>query len=368
MKHTVVICVSFILLISMISVGYCGTVSLEWRPGYQIVRTGDSVTLRLYAASDDGANHAISGLDAIMLYDPAYLAFQNIIPNTGLNYRWLVDGFFSPSPDNLNNSLDDGNMMYSAWARLGEPAVASVSGLLVTSLVFDAQSEVCRTLVRIPATFGAASSTRIFDGSIPNFDVKGSLGSARVMVVGPTVAMSVVEAKAKTIGVTFDLAGPIVTRSFPSQNYFYIEDYNRVAGIKVNCASGMVPAQGSTPFISGSVQTVDGEMVIDAVDVTVGSDCIPEEVPRPLGANGRTAYGDALTCGLLVRVWGIAKSVQNNPFILSDGSENGLRVELVGVPASQENDYIAVTGVLSRDSSGPVLRVNSADDVTLIHR
>lgn len=360
MKHCCLALTAAALLIGTGAAGLCA-VDLEWRPAYQVVHTGDVLRIGLYAVSDSGSSHAISGLDAIMLYDQSSLDFRNLIAE-GEPYDWLVDGFLWPSPDNLNDSLDDGSMYYTAWAQLGVPAYATPEGLLVTTLEFIGGAPLCRSVVSIPLSLGSAV-TRVLDGTVPNNNVVGQCGTARVMVVEPGVLTSVGQVKQQPDEAGCEVGGPIVTRSFAS--FFYLEDYSRAAGIRVNCDPSQVPAEGSTPRVSGVVRTINGERVIDQATVT---GCGEEAVPAPFGMNSTAPMMALNPQGLLVKLWGYASvpDPQASEFILSDGSPYAMRVELHGVTPPGDGDYVAVTGALGADAGGPVLRVNNAGDMTLI--
>ncbi len=340
-------------------------VNIEWRPGYQAVNAGDVLEVGLYAVSDNGDLHPISAMDVIMLCDTAYLSFQNLTPE-GEQYDWFDDGFMSPSPDGLNNALGDGDMIYTALAQLGVPAQITARGMRVTTLVFEAQLPVCRTLISLPESYGTQAVTRVLDGTIPNLDVKGTLGSARIMIVPLGYLTSVAQAKQELDETYVELAGPIVTRSFASGTYFYVEDYNRTAGIRVNCDPLQLPAEGATPTIQGTIRTVNGERVIDSIDVTVGTGCLQEEIPGPFGLVVRAIHQNMLPQGLLVRVSGRVTSGGGNTFVLDDASPLGLTVELHSLSLPANGDFVAVTGTVGADAFGPVLRVNDSSDIQLI--
>ena len=359
-----------LITLSLTIVLMCGAVAawsavnLEWRPSYVVAYEGDATEIGLYAVSDTAGGQMISAMDVIILTDPASLGFQSLTP-VGESYDWFLDGFFSPSPDGINDALDDGDMRYTAWAQPGVPAPITEQGLLVTTLIFVAQSPACSTLVTIPDTYGTAA-TIVFDGAIPNFDVKGTLGSARIMVVPVGVLTSVAQAKQEPDETYIDLAGPIVTRAFSSGAYFYVEDYNRTAGIRVNCDPLQLPAEGATPTIQGTIRTVNGERVIDSTDVTVGAACLQETIPAPFGLVARAIHQNMLPQGLLAKVSGRVTLAGGNTFVLDDGSPQGLTVELYLLSLPADGDFVAVTGAVGADAAGPVLRVNNSSDIQLI--
>lgn len=339
-----------------------GAVDLVWHPEYQVARVGDTVRVGLYARSDSGSSHAISAIDAIVLHDPYALEFQNLVTD-GAPYNWLRDGFFTPSPNDINITIDDGDMLYTAWAQLGVPAYARPGGLLCTTYVFVARTPACAVVISTPASYGTKAKTRVLDGTVPNKEVTGALGSARVMIVEQGVMTSVAEVKQLPDGSFAEIAGPVVTRAFPASGYFYVEDYDRAAGIKVTCAAAQVPAEGTTPTVQGTIRTVDGERVLEAGSVWVGFGCVPAPVPKPLGMMCRAVSQGLSPQGLLVTLRGRATSVGSDSFVLNDGSEQGVRVELHGATPPTQNTYVSVTGAMGADTSGPLLRVNSDGDI-----
>lgn len=339
-----------------------GAVNLEWRSADLRVHVGDTVSVGLYAVSDSGSDWPISAMEVIVLNDAAYLKFTGITA-AGAPYQWLYSGFRPDAPDNLNKKLYDGGMMYSAWAQLGQTAAATPGGLLVTTFQFVAQSPVSSTSVTVPRTYATSARTCVFDGTVPNLDVTGQLGSARVTIAPVGALTSVVEAKALPDGSTAEIWGVPVTRTY--ETYFYIEDSDRTAGIRVNCLPGQVPALGTAPIVRGTIVTALGERALDNVTVTPGAEVLS---PKPLGMNCESLRRGLNPQGLLVRISGKANvEIPGSPaFVLQDGSLQEINVELHGVTAPRDEQYIVVTGVLSADSSGPVLRVSNHDPIQIV--
>lgn len=160
-----------------------------------------------------------------------------------------------------------------------------------------------------------------------------------------------------------ELSGPVVTRVF--EGFFYVEDANRAAGIRVNCAQGQMPAEeNTTPTVTGVVRTIGGERVIDEAHVVPGG----SGTVKPLGMLGRATLSGLNTQGLLVYLWGRAKvdSAGTTQFVIDDGSTgDGVVVELHGVAAPTDGDYIVVSGVLGANNGMPVLRVGSSDTIVV---
>lgn len=172
---------------------------------------------------------------------------------------------------------------------------------------------------------------------------------------------SVMAAKQLPDGTMFELSGPIVTRSFGS--LFYMEDPNRLFGIRVNCIQTQsAPAEGSVPFVVGTISTVDGERVIDqAVCLVQGS----QPVPRPWFMLTRAASVLPNPVGLHVKMAGRASVPLPgaDEFTLDDGSGQPIRVKLYGVSAPPDGRFVSVCGALGADLNGPVLRTNQNNGI-----
>ncbi|MBI2842302.1 MAG: fibronectin type III domain-containing protein, partial [Armatimonadetes bacterium] len=166
---------------------------------------------------------------------------------------------------------------------------------------------------------------------------------------------------------TSSLENKVVSRSFPSLGYFYIQEADRSSGIRVNdttTASYVIPGDlVSIPADTAQITSTDGERVINSDQTAMGGLAEP---PKPLGVNNRDLGGGAANAytpgpaggvglnnvGLLVEVWGKVTSVGSDYFYLDDGSNKtdgsgATGVRVVGVtgymPAA--NDYVAVTGI-----------------------
>lgn len=361
MIRTCLVLVAAIVTISTrtVSVGAAG-VDLVLKPTFQVVQVGESVDLGLYALSSNESDWPISGMDVVVLYDPTRLHFYNLT-SMGAPYNWLQNGFFWPSPDNINDDLSDGQMMYTAWAQLGVPAVAPGNGLLVTTFQFQAQAEGCGEYVAVVPAWGTSATTRVFDGTTPNHDVTGNLGAAKILVVSPGVHTSVAQAKFLPDESAVQIGGPIVTRTYGT--YFYIENLDRAAGIRVNSTQPL-PAPGTVALVSGIVRTINGERVID--DAIVVVKC-PVGVPGALAMTCNSATSGLSPVGLLVKIAGRVASVSpsEDMFILADGSKQDVRVELHGVAPPQVGDFVAVVGALGSDTSGPIVRISDPVDMQL---
>ncbi len=349
-----------VTLMSVAAVAGHSAVDLKWLPAYQAIYKGEEATVGLYAHSDSSAVAKVSCIEAIIEYDSELLSFFDLI-NTGHAYDWFISGFLTPSPDGLNVALDDGSMFYSAWAQLGLPAAVTKKGLCVSEFEFIGLQVTSRACVTIPATFGSKAKTSVYDGTVPNTPITGALGSACIMVVPEGYYKSVASVKPFADGTAVDIGGPLVTRTFDGQ--FYIEDYDRTAGIRVDCADTMVPAEGTNPLVTGVLQTIDGERVLVASSVIDGA-CIGDIAPLAMTTKSIIATG-LNPQGLLVKLSGRIESVSEDDqtFVVEDGSGFPVRVKLYGVDLPTGEISVSVTGALGADAEGPVIRVNRAEDI-----
>ena len=160
-------------------------------------------------------------------------------------------------------------------------------------------------------------------------------------------------------GTLVDLTGPIVTRIF--ETYFYIEDAQRIAGIRVNCDPSQMPAEGTMPTVVGTLRTINGERVLDQSFVFAGS---AAAIPGVFAMNNTATFCGLNPQGLRVVLAGRASVPQGaTTFTIQDGSVKPIRVELHGVAAPADGRFVVVTGVLGGDLQGPILRVNARDSV-----
>lgn len=170
------------------------------------------------------------------------------------------------------------------------------------------------------------------DGS--SFDNQSYIGSVQT-ATQDTIAWAKTFADGMTL--TSSLTGKIVSRTFPSQGYFYIQEPLRGSGIRISNTSASRTVQpGSTVTIAGTISSQDGERVITASSVTTtGTATAPKPIGltnKALGGGWFNAYTPGITdssgmnnTGLFIRAWGKVTSVGSNFFYLNDGSniDNG---------------------------------------------
>jgi hypothetical protein len=172
------------------------SVELFFSPSETTVEVGDTFTLGLVVRSLNEGEHAISGLDAVLTWDPEVLMLTGKIDNGP--YAWGRSLFPNRSQgdlDFLNDDWSDGDAFYQAISRLlpDPPAFApavGTDGLLVTSFVFEALSPsgAGGTIVDLPLTFAEFSRTQVISGVTPAFDMLDQVTPATVTILPePTV-------------------------------------------------------------------------------------------------------------------------------------------------------------------------------------
>ena len=160
-------------------------INLEFRPAGQTVSVGDTVSVGLYAVSDDKTDQFMAAAQVILAWDPEFLQLLGN-DDTGA-VPLLSSSFPANDPFNLNEQVppQDGDGIYIAFAPLGNPVAATPSGTLLTTFLFKAVAETFSTPVDI-LEFGGnpVGETIVFDATVPNLDVTGSLTGATVHVAG----------------------------------------------------------------------------------------------------------------------------------------------------------------------------------------
>lgn len=171
-----------------------GNIGVELRPAHGVVLTGESIRIEMYVVADSGAPQSLSGAQVILGWEPTYLHLAGI--DSAGAASLLYSGFPLPDPFGLNESSPpgDGLGMFVAFANLGAPVVATESGTLLTTLVFDALAETGATEVELVPMAGTPEGrTTVFDGMAPNRDVTGALrGAAVTVIASPSAALGLV--------------------------------------------------------------------------------------------------------------------------------------------------------------------------------
>ncbi len=168
------------LLLLFCRISTAGVIDLEFRPSFQVVAPGETVSVGLYAVSADATDDVISVMDVVLTWDPTFLSLQGVVNNGP--YNWLSSGLPFNAIGDLNVDLTDGDATYTARSRFApQPsAMATSTGLLVTTIQFTAVVETSGVSLDMVESLGIASTKVISD--IPAFDVHGTLDGATVVV------------------------------------------------------------------------------------------------------------------------------------------------------------------------------------------
>lgn len=331
-------------------------VDLTLCPQTSIVHLGDSVRLGLYACSDIDSDWPIAAMDVVISHSSTALRYTGL-SSAGAPYSWMTSSCPTNAPGNINKNLYDGAFMYSAWANLGEAAMAPTDGLLVTTLLFNAQAISGLTEVSILRQYGTTSAyTTVYDGWEPGLDVTGALGSAKIVILPVGGLTSVAQVKGKSDGAPVTVGGPVVTVTCGS--VVYIQDATGVLGIRVNRASGSQSITGTVPVVSGTLRTIGGERVIDGATIYPGG---LGAMPRPLGMEIRSLRYQPTPSAIMVRLWGRVEAPDSlsSTFTLRSACGDGIRVRVSGVTIPTAGAFVVLTGVLGRDSGASVVWVDS---------
>jgi len=179
MKATMLLAAVFVLP----GVAQAGLVDLEWQVEAQGVPVGETVRIDFYAVADNGGgSEPFVSLQAIVVWDPDFLRLVGV-DDSDSPYEWLLSGFPSDAhADGLNDTFDDGDAYYAAWANFGELPEATPEGLLVTTFQFEALAATEGTDVVLLEVFGDYSRTAVYDDEIPGYNIVGDLGRATVEI------------------------------------------------------------------------------------------------------------------------------------------------------------------------------------------
>ncbi len=153
-------------------------IDLVWRPASQTVNVGDTVEIGLYAVSDSAVNQSMIAASVVLQWNPAYLGAVSYVRDPS---AWPGSSFQSPDPWHLNDSLSDGDAVYTACRPVLLPAWATPEGLWVASMRFQALAGTppgSPTQLIIPTHM----ATTVMDGVTPGLDVHGTLGRATITI------------------------------------------------------------------------------------------------------------------------------------------------------------------------------------------
>ncbi|MCE5200209.1 MAG: M12 family metallo-peptidase [Armatimonadota bacterium] len=220
------------------------------------------------------------------------------------------------------------------------------------------------------AYYATPSLTMAYNGNQYRVIVTNSVGgsatsnSATLTVNQLLVVPSAAAAKALEDGNNVSLSGKVIT--FASSNFFYIEDDNRVSGIRVekslhgltvgmraNIIGEMKTNSDGERYIlaSSAVQTPapNGTGVISAIGMNTRS--IGGSDWSIVGTGGQLGVTDANglnNIGLLVKIWGRFVKLDASTFTLDDGTGQNIRCTVpTGTVLNTRWRFISVVGVSS---------------------
>lgn len=158
-----------------------GLVNLEWRPDVASVPVGGALNLGLYTVSDSAVSQDWITLDLAFSWDPAKLMLIGVDDTGGASL--MASGF---APGGLNEAVPpaDGTGLYTAMANFGEVVTATPAGTLVTTFNFSALELTTGTSISIEAILDSIE-TAVGSAAVAGEDIKGTLGTARVVVITP---------------------------------------------------------------------------------------------------------------------------------------------------------------------------------------
>jgi hypothetical protein len=172
-----------VLSVILLSAAAQAEVDLEWQVENQGAPVGGTVRIDFYAVADNGgANEPFVAMDVVVTWNPEFLRLLGV-DDSDSPYDWLLSGFPSDEHlDGLNNTFEDGDAFYTAWANFDELPEATPEGLLVTTFQFEALADTEGTNVVIIEAYGEYSVTAVYDDEIPGLNIVGDLGSATVQI------------------------------------------------------------------------------------------------------------------------------------------------------------------------------------------
>lgn len=184
------------------------TVDMIFTPSFQTVASGQIVEITLSVQSNQPTSQQFSGLDAILIWDPAHLQFLNF-DTTGAGYPWFQKGFF-PNPDGLNITLTDGDGQFTVLASPGTPAVAppAPATLVVAKFRFTAAAGTAATTLSLSPAEGTFSETRVL-GPTSGTIVTGDISSVATVTIIEPCSPSVGDVDGDTFYTYADIAAAV---------------------------------------------------------------------------------------------------------------------------------------------------------------
>lgn len=120
-------------------------VDFHWEPIALSAQVGEMVEVRLFVSTRGESTQEFAILEAVLQWDADLARLVEVrspctsTPCPSGTYRWLKMGFPVPSPEGLNDSLEDGDALLWAIGQLrSQLPVATPEGLWVATLRFQA--------------------------------------------------------------------------------------------------------------------------------------------------------------------------------------------------------------------------------------
>ncbi len=158
------------------------TVSLSFRPLSQTSGVGAVVEVDIIASSDGVNDQPVYAIDAILQWDPAYLELLGV-DNSNADYAWFVSDFL-PDPDDINDDWTDGDALYTALGRAGDPAlIPPLPGWVVTTLRFNALQPTLSTTLQYVESMGDFGRTRVLYE--PGQEITGDISAIAEIAICP---------------------------------------------------------------------------------------------------------------------------------------------------------------------------------------
>ncbi|MGQ9580521.1 MAG: hypothetical protein ACUVT8_06195 [Armatimonadota bacterium] len=387
---------------SNIYTGSTATVTFDWvRYANAAVMPGDAWPSGLGWYLDGSGDPTAFGSTCIMSYfkgndGPGFFPVQRC-------FSWHANGN-DPSSSGISNG---GRYWISAIACNPEDGKAWMSWCGEINYNYDTLGAVwTRAVVQdgisplgyegVPEPGAQTVALGFYDGKVYALVCNMTTGEYSVYykTTEPQV-MSIAEAKQAPPGTSVSTGVPKPV-TFPAyegfSDYFYIEDENRISGIKVIPSPGQPVAKvGESALVKGMTGVQEGEAVIFASEVVVTP---ATETIEPLGMNGHCIGGLPLgiqpvtlrggseasqwpdnlnTTGLLVRIAGTLRvDTSSYPFVYKIDDGSGYPIRLVYEPgiSGNDGDKVIVTGIAGVAWDGAngfrVLLLRSSDDVRIL--
>ncbi len=159
-----------------------GAVGVDFDPADQTVFVGDLVEINLIVQAEGAGPEPFAALDAILDWDPGFLLLLGV-DDSNAGATFFISGFL-PDPDGINDSLADGDAIYTALAPPGAPVDAppAPDDLIVTTFQFAALAPTPETLLAFTPASGRFGQTRVL---INGVDITGTIGGPAAVEILP---------------------------------------------------------------------------------------------------------------------------------------------------------------------------------------